>query len=129
MEVLVDTHVLLWAMTEPERLTAAAEEALADLDTSVWVSAASSWEIATKVRIGKLPGAEFLVVDYGEHLRRWHAESIPILSADALVAGSLVWEHRDPFDRMIAAQSLRRGLPLVSADAVFDAVPGVHRIW
>lgn len=129
MEVLVDTHVVVSAMTEPEKITAQAHEILADLDTVVWVSAVSAWEIATKVRIGKLPGAEFLVLDYGDHLRAWHADSLSVETADALVAGSLVWGNRDPFDRMIGAQSLRRGIPLISADAAFDALSGVERIW
>ena len=61
--VLVDTHVLLWAMTDPVKLTSPAEEKVSDLDTEVLVSAATAWEISTKVRIGKLPEAEFLVLD------------------------------------------------------------------
>lgn len=129
MELLVDTHALIWAMTEPERLSAAAEEVLADPDTVVWVSAASAWEIATKTRIGKLPGGEVLVVDYGGNLERWFAFSLSIEAPDSLLAGSLTWEHRDPFDRMIAAQAIRRGLAVVSADQVFDDVAGVDRIW
>ncbi|WP_394216169.1 type II toxin-antitoxin system VapC family toxin [Brachybacterium vulturis] len=128
-ELLVDTHVLLWAMAEPEKLTPAADEALADPDTIVWVSAASAWEIATKVRIGKLPGAESLILDYAQHLERWYATPLLIDSADSILAGSLVWDHRDPFDRMIIAQAIRRGLPLVSADTVFDSLAGADRLW
>lgn len=128
-ELLVDTHVLLWAMAEPHKLTPAADAALADPDTVVWVSAATAWEIAAKVRIGKLPGAETLVLDYPRHLESWYATQLPIDSADSLLAGSLAWDHRDPFDRMIVAQAIRRGLPLVSADTVFDSLPGVDRLW
>lgn len=128
-DLLVDTHVLLWAMAEPEKLTPAADEALADPDTVVRVSPASAWEIATKVRIGKLPGAESLVLDYAQHLESWYATPLQIDSADSILAGSLAWNHRDPFDRMIVAQAIRRGLPLVSADKVFDSLPGVDRLW
>lgn len=128
-ELLVDTHVLLWAMAEPEKLTPAADEALADPDTVVWVSAATAWEIATKVRIGKLPGAESLVLDYLRHLESWYAAELPLDSADSILAGSLAWDHRDPFDRMIVAQAIRRGLPLVSADRAFDGLSGVDRVW
>src|SRR5690625_2417028 len=64
---------------------------LADSDMVVWVSAASAWEIATKVRIGKMPGAEHLVVDFGEYLRRWYASALEIEAADALHAGVLDW--------------------------------------
>lgn len=127
--VLADTHVLLWAMTDPAKLTSPAEALISDLDTEVLVSAATAWEIATKVRIGKLPGAEFLVLDYGDHLRRGSFEALPIESADALVSGTLAWAHRDPFDRMIAAQAIRRGIPLISADRVFDDLGTLERIW
>lgn len=128
-ELLVDTHVLLWAMAEPEKLTPAADDVLADPDTIVWVSAASAWEIATKVRLGKLPGAESLILDYARHLESWCATPLPIDSADSILAGSLAWDHRDPFDRMIVAQAIRRGLPLVSADTVFDSLAGADRLW
>lgn len=128
-ELLVDTHVLIWAMTESSRLSADANSALADPDTTLWVSAATAWEIATKVRIGKLPGAELLVLDYPRHLESWWARSLPIDSADSVLAGSLAWTHRDPFDRIIGAQALRRALSLVSADRVFDELSGVDRIW
>src|SRR5690625_3720444 len=80
---------------------------LADSDMVVWVSAASAWEIATKVRIGKMSGAEHLVVDFGEYLRRWYASALENEAADALHAGVLEWGHRDPFDRMLAAQALQ----------------------
>lgn len=129
MELLVDTHVLIWGMAQPDRLSTAAADALADSDVAVLVSAASAWELATKVRIGKLPGGESLVLDYARNLERWLARELPVSSADALLAGALSWTHRDPFDRMLAAQALRRGCALVSSDRVFDQVGGVHRIW
>lgn len=129
MELLVDTHVLIWGMAQPDRLSTAAADALADPDVAVLVSAASAWELATKVRIGKLPGGESLVLDYARNLERWLARELPVSSADALLAGTLSWTHRDPFDRMLAAQALRRGCALVSSDRVFDQVGGVHRIW
>ena len=129
MELLVDTHVLIWGMAQPDRLSTAAADALADPDVAVLVSAASAWELATKVRIGKLPGGESLVLDYAHNLERWLARELPVSSADALLAGTLSWTHRDPFDRMLAAQALRRGCALVSSDRVFDQVGGVHRIW
>ena len=129
MELLVDTHVLIWGMAQPDRLSTAAADALADPDVAVLVSAASAWELATKVRNGKLPGGESLVLDYARNLERWLARELPVSSADALLAGTLSWTHRDPFDRMLAAQALRRGCALVSSDRVFDQVGGVHRIW
>lgn len=129
MELLVDTHVLIWGMTQPERLSTRARDVLADPEVIVRVSAASAWELATKVRIGKLPGGEHLVLDYQRNLDQWLARELPVNSADALLAGTLTWAHRDPFDRMLAAQSLRAGFPLVSSDRVFDQVSGLRRIW
>lgn len=127
--LLVDTHVLLWAMSDPGRLSSAAEEALADIDATLHVSTASAWEIATKHRLGKLPQAESLLLEYARNLERWFAFSLPVDEADALLAGALAWEHRDPFDRMIAAQAIRRGWPLVSGDQAFDGLSGLRRIW
>src|SRR5699024_11740557 len=110
------------------RLGPAAGEVLADSDTIVWVSAASAWEIATKVRIGKMPGAAHLVVDFGEHLRRWYASALGIEPADALHAGVMDWPHRDAFDRMLAAQALPRGMPLISRAEACDHLPGLRRL-
>nr|WP_228019233.1 type II toxin-antitoxin system VapC family toxin [Brachybacterium epidermidis] len=127
--MLVDTHVLIWGLSQPERLSSAATEVLADPDVVVLVSAATAWELATKVRIGKLPGGEHLVLDYVRNLERWLARELPVSSADSLLAGTMAWAHRDPFDRMLASQALRRGCPLVSSDRMFDQVSGLRRIW
>lgn len=129
MEVLVDTHAVIWAMTDESRLGARAQQVLADPETAVHVSAATAWEVSTKHRIGKLPQGEWLVYEYEDLLRRWYAFTLPIEAGDALLAGGLDWEHRDPFDRMIAAQATRRGWPLVSRDPAFGELPGMRRIW
>lgn len=128
MRVLLDTHTLLWAVLSPHFLNKKAAEVIADEHNVIFVSAASAWEIATKVRLGRIPGAErlekeFLDVmeDAGYTLRSIHAE-------DALRAGRLPSEHRDPFDRMIAAQALEDDIPVISADAKLDTF-GVQRIW
>ena len=129
MELLVDTHVLIWGMAQPDRLSTAAADALADPDVAVLVSAASAWELATKVRIGKLPGGESRVLDYARNLERWLARELPVSSADALLAGTLSWTHRDPFDRMLAAQSVLLGARLLTDDRAFRNAPGVATLW
>src|SRR5699024_11761863 len=80
-------------------------------------------------RTGRRPGAAHRVVAFGGPLRRWYASALGLEPADALHAGGLDWPHRAPFDRMLAAQALRRGMPLISRDEVFDDLPGLRRLW
>lgn len=125
VRLLLDTHVLLWALRDPGRLSAATAVLLRDRANELIVSAATAWEIATKHRIGKLPGAAGLLLAYSDNLRRLGATELPMTSRHALAAGQLDWDHRDPFDRMLAAQSVIEGLTLVTADPAFSAIPGV----
>lgn len=117
--LLLDTHVLLWALTQPEKLTARARLLLADRKVDLFVSAASAWEIATKHRIGKLPGVERIMSDFEQHVDRLGAHTLSITPAHALAAGQLDWHHRDPFDRVLAAQAQLEQLPFMTADPVF----------
>ena len=94
----------------------------------ILVSAASAWEIATKVRLGKLPGAESLEKDFLDVMEDAGYTLLSIDADSALRAGRLIGEHRDPFDRMIAAQSLAEDIPVLSTDSKLDLF-GVRRIW
>lgn len=127
--LMLDTHVLLWALTEPARLSEQIRMAVADRGTELFVSAATAWEIATKQRLGKLPQAEVLVRAYRQHLARLAVESIPVTDEHGLLAGSMEWHHRDPFDRMIAAQCMTDSLPLATADEAFQTLAGVQVLW
>lgn len=129
MRLLLDTHVLLWAWREPERLSPTVRELIEDASVELLVSAASAWEIATKSRLGKLPGAETVVLAYPESLNRLDVHEVPITSHHALVAGGFDWGNHDPFDRIIAAQGILEGFPLVTNDRAFATLAGVHRIW
>lgn len=116
-------------MAEPERLSPAARSTVGDPATELLVSAASAWEIAIKTRLGKLPGGERLLDCYQEHVLHLRADEVDITRADALLAGSLRWTHRDPFDRVLAAQAMARGIVLVTVDRAFDALPGLRPRW
>lgn len=126
--MLLDTHALLWAVMEPEKLSAPILELLQDPQNHLLVSTVSAWEIAAKFRIGKLPHAKALLQHYAQTLARLGAQSLPITDAHALKAGSWTTGHRDPFDRMLAAQAHTEGLPLVSADLALDLF-GIQRHW
>jgi len=127
--VLLDTHALLWALTEPKRLSVRARKTLADPRIELLVSAATGWEIATKSRLGKLAGAEAIVLAYDSYLAHLGVRELPITSRHATAAGALTWAHRDPFDRMLAAQAMLESVPLATADKAFAGCPGVRVLW
>ena len=128
MLVLLDTHAFLWWIADSEKLSTTARDTIADELNDIVVSAASAWEIATRFRMGKLPGCEAVAVDVAGHIRRQGFEELAIGVADAERAGRLPGPHRDPFDRMLAAQALAREFPVVSADPVFEGL-GAIRLW
>jgi PIN domain nuclease of toxin-antitoxin system len=121
--------VLIWALAAPDRLPATVRARVADRRENLVVSPASAFEIATKHRLGRLPEAAALVHAFDEQVFRLGADLIAIEARHAITAGSLDWEHRDPFDRMLAAQAMSQGLELVSADAVFAGLPGLVVVW
>ncbi len=128
MRVLIDTHVLLWTLMEPDRLSPVARDLVSDPATALVVSSVSTWEISTKHRLGRLDGAVSVVHGYPAHLERLGAEELPILSSHAILAGSLGGTHRDPFDRMLAAQSLVETIPIVTGDVAISDL-GATTIW
>ena len=128
MRVLLDTHTLLWWLDGDRRLSRRARNVIANDDHTVLVSAASAWEISTKVRLGKLPGATEVAAELPAILRHQNFEPLPITVVHALRARNLPGPHRDPFDRMLIAQAQDEDLALVSNERVFDAY-GVRRVW
>ena len=118
---LLDTHALLWWMAGDAQLAAPIANGIRDPAQEIHISAAVVWEIAIKHRLGKLSGVEDYLADPGSHHRRWGFRDLPIDHDDARVAAALVWDHRDPFDRMLVAQSRRHRLVLISCDPVIRA--------
>lgn len=127
--MLLDTHALVWAIGEPDRLSDAARTLIRSQQTELLVSSASAWELATKTHLGKMPGVEAWLPTWSRQLARLGAVEIPISSEHALVAGGLTWEHRDPFDRMIGAQAILEGIPLITHDPTFASLPGLRTHW
>nr|WP_218892252.1 type II toxin-antitoxin system VapC family toxin [Granulicella arctica] len=125
---MLDTHTLLWAVLSPAALSQKASAIIADEGNVILVSAASAWEIATKVRLGKLPGAETLEREFLDVMEDAGYTMLAIDAGSALRAGRLTGEHRDPFDRMIAAQALGGDLLVLSRDVQLDLF-GVRRVW
>lgn len=118
--VLLDTNALLWLVSRPEKIAPAAMETLADPSNSLYVSAASAWEIAIKTHLGRLDATE-LLTSWSEIVASMAVIETPIDATDAVTAGLLSWDHRDPFDRMIVAQASRRGWTIATSDrAVID---------
>lgn len=126
---LLDTHALLWALTEPASLGAQANHIIADADQRLVVSAATAWEISTKQRLGRLPQADGIVSTYTRNIERLGASELQITAEHALLAGRLDWDHRDPFDRMLAAQAMTESLTLITKDAAFATLPGIRTLW
>ena len=128
MRLLLDTHALLWWLSDDRALAGSARKLIARSNSTILVSAVSAWEIATKFRLGKLPGAADLVADFDGYLKRERFESLPITSDHAVRAGLLPEPHRDPFDRMLIAQAQAENIPIISNDAAFDPYK-VRRLW
>ena len=128
MRALLDTHALLWWFSDDPALTRPVRKIIGDMKNTVVVSAASAWEIATKVRLGKLPTGAGLAADFTGYIEREHFQLLPISVEHALRAGLLPGSHRDPFDRLLIAQAQAENLPILSKEVIFDAF-GLRRIW
>jgi len=125
---LLDTHTLLWCFNDSRSLSPQARKIIEDGSNEILVSAASAWEIATKVRLGKLPTGEELVGQLDYYLTQLGCDVLPISLDHAVRAGGLPGEHRDPFDRMLIAQAQMENLKIISNDRIFDEFH-VQRVW
>jgi len=128
VKLLLDTHALLWWFVDDPRLPAQARALIADRENEVLVSAASAWEIATKYRLGRLPEAEGAVARFAELVEADGFTHLPLTHRHAILAGSFDSSHRDPFDRVLAAQAIVEGVPLLTRDQVFSGFP-VQVLW
>jgi PIN domain nuclease of toxin-antitoxin system len=128
VRVILDTHTLIWWALDDPKLSRKARSILSSFETEVFVSAASAWEIATKVRLGKLPGAEAFAAEFPARVERFGFRVLAIQLEHGQRAGLLPGDHKDPFDRMLIAQAQAENLPIVSNERLFDTYH-VRRIW
>ena len=128
MTLLFDTHTLLWASLYPEELSPRALALISDRDSRLYVSAASLWEISTKVRLGKLHIAERYEAEFPDVIERAGYHLLDLSATVCLRAARLAGTHGDPFDRLLAAQALELDAAILSRDRVLDSF-GIRRLW
>jgi PIN domain nuclease of toxin-antitoxin system len=128
LNLLLDTHALIWWLAGDEALSDTAHVAIADPANAVWISAATAMEIATKFRLGKLPGAALLARDFAAVIASQGFGELPISVHHARLAGEMTIAHKDPFDRFLIAQAQAEAMMLVSNETLFDAF-AVKRLW
>ncbi|MDE0219285.1 MAG: type II toxin-antitoxin system VapC family toxin [Spirochaetaceae bacterium] len=128
MRLLLDTCTLLWTWAEPHKLSERVQRLLVDPHHKVWVSAASAWEIATQHRRGNYPAGRHVIDEWEDRLAQDGFRQLAIASVHALRAGSLPHSHRDPFDRMIAAQAMVQKIKVATPDPALRAL-GADTIW
>jgi PIN domain nuclease of toxin-antitoxin system len=128
MRLLLDTHTLLWWMTEDKHLSPMASSLIGEIGNQPLVSSVSAWEIATKFRLGRLPAAANLVNNFVSEMSSERFQILSMTADHGLRAGLLPGLHKDPFDRMLIAQALIEEVPIVSNDLAFDQF-GVQRLW
>lgn len=130
--ILLDTHAWAWTLTADHRLSAPARASIEAAD-DVSISAISLYEIGQKVRLGKWPEMAPHLTELIEAVERQGGRLLPISPAASLMAATMDWAHRDPFDRIVAATALTEGLALISADGVFDEIASLQnwpgRVW
>jgi PIN domain nuclease of toxin-antitoxin system len=128
MTALFDTHTLVWTAIGSAKLSPIARTTIQGSANRMLVSSVSAWEIATKVRLAKFPEAVPVEMDFLNIPKESGFEFVDLTVEAALLAGRLAGTHKDPFDRMLAAQALILDIPIISSDSQLDAF-GVRRLW
>lgn len=128
MKYLLDTHALVWWLLDDKRLSRPACTVITHGENEITASAVSAFEIATKHRLGKWPEVAPLSIDFEKHVIAERFSLLPIAPSHALLAGRWPGDHKDPFDRLLAAQANLDALVLISADRAFDGFD-IDRLW
>ena len=128
MALLLDTHTVLWYAFGTSNLSSLARTLIDDPAEEKYLSIASPWEVGIKVSSGKLAVAQPVDIFFADQMRRLSLHLLPVSLAHVARVATLPFHHRDPFDRMLVAQSLAENIAIVSADAALDAY-GITRFW
>lgn len=128
MRLLLDTHAFLWVITDDPALSAVVRREVTSVENSVWLSAASAWEIAIKFGLGKLPLPEEPGLYVPRKRQQSRIELMPIGEPEVCQVHRLPQVHRDPFDRLLIAQANCHGLILVTNDPIISQYP-VRTLW
>lgn len=126
---LLDTHAFVWLLGSPDRIDEPLRSELGSTANRLLVSAVSAMEVATKVRLGRFDEAGSLVSTWERRVDDIDAEPLDLTTAHTLHAGSMPWAHRDPFDRLLAAQAIVENVVLVTIDTAFSTLPAVRTAW
>ncbi len=129
MNLLLDTHTFVWSLTQPALLSKTARALLSDLSNTIFISSATPWEMAIKFRSGKFPEAASILPNYHAFLAKASYVEIQITGTHGIRAATLSGHHKDPFDRILVAQSLEEQLTLVSADSLLTTLGAVNVLW
>ncbi len=128
MKYIIDTHTFLWYGGNDKRLSDTSKNIIENPQNQIFISIASLWEIAIKNSIGKLE----IAIPYREIITEIDKSDfviLPITFADTIIVNKLPWKHKDPFDRIILAQSIVNQIPIISIDVIFDEYDEIERIW
>jgi len=128
MNMLLDTQALLWFLLDDSRLSNKAREVIIHAEGSMFVSPASFWEIAIKISLRKYALPEPYLHFWKRQMQENALTLLPIILDHTARVAEMPFHHKDPFDRLLIAQSLEEEVPIVSSDSIFDAY-GVHRLW
>ena len=129
VKYLLDTHTFLWAARDNEKLSNNALTIIEDINIPLYVSAVSAYEIINKHRIGKLPEYSYVAENYFDILDKLGVHELPISTRHAHFAGKFEWTHRDPFDRLLAAQACIDNLTLITNDPAFQELSWIKILW
>lgn len=128
MRLLLDTQALLWFGLDDPRMSDLARSLIDNISNQIEISPASYWEIAIKVQLGKYKSSESFGSFFESIVTSYCLTVLPIEIRHAAVLTTLPMHHRDPFDRLLIAQAISEGVPIVSSDAEFDSYP-ITRLW
>jgi PIN domain nuclease of toxin-antitoxin system len=129
VKYLLDTHTFLWVALDDSRIPETAKKAINNKRAIIFVSPVTAYEIMNKYRLGKLPEYAYVAENYLDVFHRLGAEELLISTKHLHFAGKFEWSHRDPFDRMLAAQASVDNLTLITNDPAFQELPWVNVLW